>query len=112
MSRDLRVLDGPTDVPEARNHFLNFKDAPIDVKWITSSSQTRIQVAVYGTDLPTNFFLRICMSRISCLRLLPFRKQAMPAGLLKLEIRQHSAEESFQWSPPRELSSWLRSPTR
>ena len=71
------------------------KMASIEGKLITSSSQTRIQVAVFGTDLPANFSLHICMSRIPCLWLLPIRKQAMHAGLLNLGIPQHSAEESF-----------------
>ena len=66
--------------------------ASIEVKLITSSSQTRIQVAVSGTDLPANFCVRICMPRIPCWRLLPIRKQAMHAGLLNLEIRQQSGE--------------------
>ena len=47
----------------------------IEVKWITSSSQTQIQVAVSGTDWSANFCVHICMSRISCLRLYPIRKQ-------------------------------------
>ena len=106
-----------------RNPFLNFytlplicynisKMASIEVKLITSSAQTRIQVVVSGTDLPATFCFRICMSRIPCLRLCPTRKQVMHAGLLNLEVPQHSAEESFRWSPPRGLSSWCKSPTR
>ena len=51
--------------------------ASIEVKWITPSSQTRMQVAVSGTDLPANFCVRKCMSRIPRWRLLPIRKQAM-----------------------------------
>ena len=55
-----------------QNHFLNFctlplicynilKIASIEVKLITSSSQTRIQVVVSGTDFPANFCLRVCV---------------------------------------------------
>ena len=54
---------------------------------ITSSSQTRIQVVVSGTDFHANFFVRICVYRIPCLRLCPIRKQAMHAGLSNLYCR-------------------------
>ena len=64
----------------------------IEVKLITSSSQTRIQVAGSGTDLPAIFCMRLCMPRIPCWRLLPIWKHAMHAGLLNLEIRQQIAE--------------------
>ena len=69
-----------------RNRFLNLNTLPricynilkmasIEVKLITSSSHTWNQVAVFGTDLPANFFLCICMSRIPCLWLCPILKQ-------------------------------------
>ena len=55
-----------------RNHFLNFytltlicyntlKMAAIEVKLMTSLSQTRILVVVSGTDFPANFCVRIHM---------------------------------------------------
>ena len=98
---DLEVIDYALLM--CRNHFLNFctlplicynilKMASIEVKLISSSFRTRIQVVVSGTDLAVNFCVRICMSRIPCLRLCPARKQAMLAGLSNLEIRQQSAE--------------------
>ena len=54
-----------------RNHISNFytlplicysilKMASIEVKQISSSSQTRNQVVVSGTDLPANLCVRIC----------------------------------------------------
>ena len=70
--------------------------APVEVKLITFASQIRIHVVVSGTDLPANFCLRICMSRIPFLRLFPIWKQAMHAGLSNLEIPQQSAEKSWR----------------
>ena len=78
-----------------RNHYINFNTLPliccnilkmasIEVKLKTSSSQTRIQVVVSGTDLPATSCFHTCMSRIPCLRLCSARKQAMLAGLLNL----------------------------
>ena len=74
-----------------RNHISNFytlplicysilKMASIEVKQISSSSQTRNQVVVSGTDLPANLCVRICNMYVP------------HAGLLYLEIPQQSAE--------------------
>ena len=80
-----------------RNRFSNFytlplicysilKMASIEVKHISSSSQTLNQVVVFGTDLPANLCVGTCMSRIPCLRICHIRKQAMHAGLSNIDV--------------------------
>ena len=107
-----------------QNHFLNFctlplicynilKMASIEVKLITSSSQTCTQVVVSGTDFPANFCLRICMSRIPCLRhswriFIAWCRRAQ--ARVDISFRVRIGMLAVVHTP--ELSSCRRSPTR
>ena len=72
------------------------KMASIGVKWITSSSQTRMQMVVSGSDFPANFCGRICMSRIPCWRLLHILYQYLSGNRPCMRVCQTFRSGNYQ----------------